>query len=252
MNYDNGEKETFENLKVDDNDQKLVPNNAPAGNIQKEVTLKAGTLIPIQNINYTRASTLSVGQTVQFRVARDVEIDNMNIIPYGTSVKGIVYQAKKSSWFGTKGRLGIKINEIELPCGVKVPLTNGNIYITGKNRTPLSVLLFLFVTWPACFITGSKAEMPAGYEIAAEVARPVAFNINDGHLSGKVSESSFVTSQNDNKQNQENVLLKVRGGQKVKAIIQSQDDIYYYYKLQNKPDGRTYKIKKSKVKEIVK
>lgn len=172
VNFENGYKESFDNLKKVEERQTIVSSDVTATG-QKDLTLKAGTLIPIQNVNYTRAASLSVGQTVLFRVARDVVIDNTTIIPYGTPVKGTVYQAKKSSWFGTKGRLGIAINEIELPSGIKIPLTNGNVYITGKNRTAASVLLFLFVTKPACFITGSKAEMPVGYEITAEVARPI-------------------------------------------------------------------------------
>ena len=144
---------------------------------------------------------------------------------------------------------GINITEIELPCGVSIPLSNGNVYITGKNRTPLSVILFFFVTWPACFITGSKAELPAGYEITAEVARPVIFNVNDGHLvSGKVSES---TIENQNSLKQEIVRIKTRNGQIIKAIIQSTDDLYYYYKLQSKPYGKTKRIKKSNVKEVI-
>jgi hypothetical protein len=56
-----------------------------------------------------------------------------------------------------------------MPNGEVIPLTNGDVYVTGTNRTPLSVISFLFV-WPCCFICGSKAEIPSGYEIQANVA----------------------------------------------------------------------------------
>ncbi len=134
-----------------------------------EVTLKAGTVIPLQVLNPTRAAHVKVGQKVGFQVSRRVDIDGMTAIPYGTIVNGIVYEAKKSSWWGTKGRLGIRINEIVMPNGTVIPLTNSDVYVTGENRTALSVVLFCFI-WPACFICGSKAELPNGYTTQAYVA----------------------------------------------------------------------------------
>lgn len=57
-----------------------------------------------------------------------------------------------------------------MPDGEIIPLINGNAYVTGQNRTTLSVVLFALAILPACFICGSKAEIPAGYEIQANVA----------------------------------------------------------------------------------
>lgn len=137
---------------------------------QKEVTVKAGTMVPLQVVNPTKAADVKEGQKVAFRVSRDINVDGLTAIPYGTIVNGNVYEAKKSSWWGTKGRLGIKLTDLVAPNGEIIPLTNADVYVTGKNRTTLSVLLFCFVTIPACFITGSKAELPNGYEIQANVA----------------------------------------------------------------------------------
>lgn len=145
---------------------------------QKEVTVKAGTLVPLQVVNYTKAADVNVGQKVLFRVSRDINIDGVTAIPYGTTVNGTVYEAKKSSWWGTKGRLGIRITEMYTPNGEMIPLQNGDLYVTGKNRTTLSVLLFCFVTMPACFICGSKAEVQAGYEIQANVAANTVIKVN--------------------------------------------------------------------------
>ena len=137
---------------------------------QKEVTVKAGTPVPLQIVNPTKAADVSVGQKVAFRVSRDINVDGITAIPYGTTVNGTVYEAKKSSWWGTKGRLGIKISEMYGP--------NGDVYVTGKNRTALSVTLFAFVVWPACFICGSKAEIPSGYEVQANVAANTLVKVN--------------------------------------------------------------------------
>ena len=136
---------------------------------QKEVTVKAGTLVPLQVVNYTKAADVKVGQKVAFRVSRDINVDGVTAIPYGTTVNGTVYEAKRSSWWGNKCRMGIKISEMFGPNGEMIPLQNGDVYVTGKNRTPTAVIAFLFV-WPCCFICGSKAELPAGFEIQTNVA----------------------------------------------------------------------------------
>lgn len=143
---------------------------------QKEVTVKAGTIVPLQVVNPTKAADVKVGQKVAFRVSRDINVDGTIAIPYGTMVNGSVYEAKKSAWFGTKGRLGIKINEIIMPNGDIIPLTNGDIYVTGQNRTAIATVVFLFTLVP--LPCGSKAELPANYEIQANVAANTSVKVN--------------------------------------------------------------------------
>lgn len=137
---------------------------------QKTVTVKAGTQVPFQAVNTVKAADVAEGQNLLFRVARDIQVDGVTAIPYGTLVNAKVLQAKKSSWWGTRGRLAASITEIVMPNETVIPIHNGNFEIKGKNRTALSVILFFFVTMPACAITGSKAEMPAGYEIVGNIA----------------------------------------------------------------------------------
>ena len=136
---------------------------------QKVVTVKAGTLIPFQAVNQVAAADVSEGEKVLFRVSRDINVDGVTAIPYGTMVNGTVYQAKKSSWWGTRGRLGILINEIVLSDGTVVPIQNADIKIKGKNRTAIAVVAAVFYVVPGFFITGSKAEMPINYEIQGNV-----------------------------------------------------------------------------------
>jgi len=138
---------------------------------QKEVTLKAGTVIPIKNQNAFRAVDVEEGQMVKFIVSRDVNVDGVTAIPYGSEVKGIVTQAKRSSWWGTRGRLRISLQSVVAPDETEIPLQRtSDVEIKGVNHTAWSVLLFCFVALPACAICGGKAEMPAGYEMEAKLA----------------------------------------------------------------------------------
>lgn len=136
------------------------------------ITLRSGTLIPLESTKNVRAANVKVGDVVEFMVSRDVLVDNKVAIPHGTLVEGRVTLAKKSAAFGTKGRLGINIENL-IYNGQNIPLTHSSVSIEGDNRTALSVILFCFVTMPAAFITGSRAEMPAGYEVNALTAHSV-------------------------------------------------------------------------------
>ena len=148
---------------------------AISATIAQEVTVKAGTIVPLQVVNPVKAADVDEGQKVLFRVSRDINVNGVTAIPYGTTVQGTVYEAKRSAVFGIKGRLGIKINEIVMPNGTVIPLTNGDIYVTGKNQTPLSVVVFLFTLFP--LPCGTKAHLPNGYEIQANVASTTTFMV---------------------------------------------------------------------------
>lgn len=243
--YENGEEEKIDNP---------TPTTQEPQETVEEHRLNAGTQIPIQNINYVRASDLKVGQSVNFRTARDIKVDGIDFLPYGTNIKGVVYEAKKSSGFGTKGRLGIRIDKIELPNGLTIPLINGDVYVTGKNRTPLSVILFLFVTWPACFICGSKAELPAGYEIVANVAENVTFKNVNGDYYPTIKPTPLPL--NSTNTDQQGVSLPRRGtivktnSTIIDAIIESVNNNQINYKKASKPNGTIYTISKTKVSRI--
>ena len=142
---------------------------------QKQVTIKGGTIVPLESTAKIKAADVNVGQTVDFRVSRDVLVDGIVAIPCGTIAKGTVYEAKKSTAFGTKGRLGIKVRYLTLPSGDNISFASSDIYIQGQNRTALSVVVFFFTLLP--FPCGSKAVMPLGYEFDATVANNTTVTI---------------------------------------------------------------------------
>ena len=144
---------------------------------KKSVIIKAGTIVPLEAINNVRASEVHEGQYIDFKVTRNITVEDQTVIPIGTIAKGIVYEAKRSSWWGTKGRLGIRLKSMIIPSGDELFFTSSEIYIEGQNRTPIAVVTALFV-WPCMFICGSKAEMKAGYEIDAIIANTTTIEID--------------------------------------------------------------------------
>ena len=115
---------------------------------QKQVTIKGGTIVPLESTAKIKAADVNVGQTVDFRVSKDVLVDGIVAIPCGTIAKGTVYEAKRSTAFGTKGRLGIKVRYLTLPSGENISFASSDIYIQGQNRTALSVVVFIFTLLP--------------------------------------------------------------------------------------------------------
>jgi len=142
---------------------------------QKTVTIKGGTIIPVEAVKNVRATEVQIGQNVDFKVARDVIVDGVVAIPMGTIVKGNVYEAKRSTAFGTKGRLGIKLRYLNLPSGDVVNFASSDVYIQGTNRTALSVIIFCCTCLP--FPCGSKAELITGVEYDATVANNTTVTI---------------------------------------------------------------------------
>lgn len=100
---------------------------------QKTVTIKAGTLVSLESTKEVRGAKVNEGETVDFRVVRDVVIDGVVAIPAGTIAKGTVYEAKRSTAFGTRGLLGIKIKYLNTPSGEIVNFTSSDVYIKGKT-----------------------------------------------------------------------------------------------------------------------
>lgn len=135
---------------------------------QKQVTIKGGTIVPVEAAHNVRAADVNIGQNVDFKVSRNIIVDGVVAIPMGTVVKGSVFEAKRSTAFGTKGRLGIKLRYANLPSGDIVTFASSDVYIQGKNRTPLSVIIFCCTLLP--FPCGSKAELTTGIEYDATVS----------------------------------------------------------------------------------
>ena len=57
---------------------------------QKSVTIKGGTIVPLEAVKSVRAIDVHEGESVDFKVSRDVVIDGVVAIPAGTLAKGSV------------------------------------------------------------------------------------------------------------------------------------------------------------------
>lgn len=137
---------------------------------QKKVLLTAGTIVPVVSEKEIAAAELTEGQTIELKTVRDVTSETGEVvIPKGSLALARVFKAQRSKLAGTKGRLTIDINEVYLPNGIRVPLCDGTIFFTGKNRTAIVGVAAAVVAAPLVFIPGSKAILPADFEMHPKV-----------------------------------------------------------------------------------
>jgi len=57
---------------------------------EKDVTVKAGTLVPLQSVNGVETVNVKVGDKVLFEISRDVMVNEVAAIPYGTIINSKV------------------------------------------------------------------------------------------------------------------------------------------------------------------
>ncbi len=237
INYENGERDDYGDVRKQEENQ----------HVKSSVLLGKGTNIPVQLLNNVKATDVQVGQNLGFKVASDIIVDGVKVIPNEALVTGIVYESKRSSWWGTRGRLGVLIKDICLPNGETIPVRSGDIYVKGKNRTALSVLLFCFVTIPACFVCGGKAMLPSGYTMTVEVANDVAFDKDGNPLygtrMGNLEDENFYPLNADIEMKNGLILKKV--------VVLYIDDEVVIYKSKKESSGTERELKRKDIKVIM-
>lgn len=137
-----------------------VPNNF--------AILLSGTSVHLKSNYAIYAKREREGNNIYFTVTEDIKVQDRIIIPKGSTAIGIVRKAKRSSAFGTKGKLHIELSHINV--GNKtIKLNYKMLRFYGKNNTPIAVISGLCFT-PCFFITGTKAYMPANYEFVVTIS----------------------------------------------------------------------------------
>jgi len=129
--------------------------------LAKEILIKAGTPVQIRLEQSVSSQTATAGQSLRFKVIRDVEVDNIVVIKAGSMVVGEVTFAQKTGSLGKEGKLYIVVRHAVAVDGTKVPL-RANLSKEGDEKVALS--------WMICpFIKGSASRIDQGTEAKAFV-----------------------------------------------------------------------------------
>ncbi|MFZ2405434.1 MAG: hypothetical protein WAW41_09885, partial [Methylobacter sp.] len=121
-----------------------------------ELTIKAGTPIPIRLEDAISSETSTAGQTVRFTVTRDVTVDDKVIVKAGAEVTGEVTYSQKTGSLGKEGKVLLVVRYATATDNTRIPL-RASLSQEGDERVALS--------WMVCpFIKGTSSMISAGTE----------------------------------------------------------------------------------------
>ncbi|HEX7087066.1 MAG TPA: hypothetical protein VF198_11915 [Vicinamibacterales bacterium] len=95
---------------------RLTPDAAPgdAAPALREVTLPAGTELPLRLETALASDTASVEDPVRATLRRDVVVDGVKVLPAGTMLRGVVTAAERSGKVKGRARLAFRFTDVEV------------------------------------------------------------------------------------------------------------------------------------------
>lgn len=161
--------------------QDAVPQVAPppvAVIAPMEAELPANTEVILAVNSEVTSTTHRAGDTFTLSVAQDVRIGDHVVIPRGTRAVGEITWRTGRGAFGKSGKMNIALRYIDLD-GTRIPV-EGTFRQEGEGNTLATVGGVILAGVFAGFITGSRARIPAGRELAGRTALTVPFVERNG------------------------------------------------------------------------
>lgn len=143
-----------------------------------EAELPLNTEILLAMNSEITSTSHRAGDTFTLSVAQDVRIGEEIVIPRGTRAVGEITWRTGRGAFGKSGKMNIALRYVDLN-GQRIPV-EGTYRQEGEGNTLATVGGVILVGVFAGFITGSRARIPAGRELAARTAVAVPFVLSDG------------------------------------------------------------------------
>lgn len=140
---------------------------APAG----KVVLAAGNIVELETASQLNSEFAAVGQVINFKVKRDVTVDDQVVIKAGSIAHGQVVRAKGAKGIGVPGYLQVRVESVTSVDGQKIYLTGSDLNSEGKDKTTLSIVLGVLVCILFLTMKGGQAEITLGQTVHASVAQ---------------------------------------------------------------------------------
>ena len=128
-----------------------------------ETVIPDGTVVYLATLETVvgKKNETAVGDIVRARVWRDVVVDGQILIRGGTPATARVAAIKSRGLLGIKGKMSLAAVETTAVDGTPVYL-DGGYNKEGKSRMAVSLGVGILLFWPALFVPGKAAELPAG------------------------------------------------------------------------------------------
>jgi hypothetical protein len=167
-------------------------------------------------INRTISSGDSkVGDTVDFEVLQDVNVNGTLVIPKGGLAYATVTEAQAKRRMGRAGKLDINIDYVKLASGEKAALraikeVQGGSHVVGMTAGIVATSLVFFPAAPFfLFMHGKDITIPKGTEITAYVNGDMKLDIAKFQPSAPASDQSLSAGNHDQIVNPASAKLQV-------------------------------------------
>lgn len=144
--------------------------------VSQSVTIPAGTIVKMKNLEALNSKTAQEGDTVHFAVNEDVVVGDVVAIPRGMEAEGTITNARKSGMFGKDGKIEITYHTVRAADNTPVPLIIGEKTKEEYKRTAGAVgasAAGAIILGPVglvggLFVHGNDVDIPVGTEMLAE------------------------------------------------------------------------------------
>jgi hypothetical protein len=135
-----------------------------------EITITAGTAVPVRLEEAVSSETATAGQTIRFTVTKDVTVDDVVVIKAGSEVVGEIAHSQKTGTFGKEGKVSLVVRHTTAVDNTMVPL-RATLSQEGEEKMAVS---FMFCP----FIKGTSSIVPVGTETKAYVDYNTKIQVN--------------------------------------------------------------------------
>ena len=160
----------------------VVPQPAPAAApavaaVPLAVQPQAANMLPsnsdvwVSLDNELTSKKARVGDTVAFKVSRDVMVGQYVVIPRGTPAVGRVSYRTGKGAFGKSAKMEFDIDSVQLPSRT-IPVS-GHYRVEGQGNTGATVATAVAVGVFSAFVTGHSAVAAQGSEWKASTKEPI-------------------------------------------------------------------------------
>jgi hypothetical protein len=138
-------------------------------------TLMDGTPIKLRLAQTISSADAKVGQEIPFEVVEEVKVDDLVVLPKGTTAIGTVTEANPKKSMGRAGKLNLSISYARLSDQEKVALravkdSKGGGHVGAMTGAIVATSIVFFPAAPLfLFVHGKDITIPQGTEITAFV-----------------------------------------------------------------------------------
>jgi hypothetical protein len=150
------------------------------------VYIPKDTVLNVELTQEITSKTAHVGDVVPLKLSDNVIINDIIVIPAGTSINAKVTKATSSGMFGRAGKLEFTIDSVKSLNGVNIPLKYTTIKEAGSDDGAVAVVAVVSIIG-GMFMKGKNVNFPTGSKFAAKVTADTDLNVTFNELADTMS-----------------------------------------------------------------